>query len=490
MVSLIQKTAFAYPLEEGLFSPDEQYPEYRFSHISKLPNEVYRSVRDLLSQLGMDRTNYGTSRWNPLGRWIKPGQKVFVLCNFVYHRRPNESLQQFQSKCTHGSVIRAVVDYLLIAVGPTGLVRVGNAPVQSCNWEQVLQDTAAQTSRGFYQRFGAPVEFCDLRLHGDGDSCDYPHSLGDNTDASSIVVDLGNLSLLSVYDSERPRYRVSDYDARQTERHHKNGSHLYILHNHILDSDVVVSIPKLKTHEKVGVTCAIKGCVGAVARKHCLAHHRKGPRECGGDEFSKDTFGVLRLLSSIDGRVQQTNPNRAAGRTLRFLLKLMRFVIRRLAPTINGAWPGNDTCWRMAVDIARLVVHVDRKGILHEEMIRPHLAFLDGVVGGEGSGPLSPSPVHTGALAFASCPVRLDEVAACLMGWDPCEYPIIREAGLVTKMPVSESVYNGARASTCSNDEPSVILNGRRMAAFELRGYVHRKYRLPPGWHKPGADRR
>lgn len=40
-----------------------------------------------------------------------------------------------------------------------------------------------------------------------------------------------------------------------------------------MDADVIVHVPKLKTHEKVGITCALKGVVGS---KECLAHYRAG----------------------------------------------------------------------------------------------------------------------------------------------------------------------------------------------------------------------
>ena len=54
-----------------------------------------------------------------------------------------KALRDFYAKCTHGSVLRAILDYVLLAL-EEGTVRFGNAPVQSCNWERVLEETGAE----------------------------------------------------------------------------------------------------------------------------------------------------------------------------------------------------------------------------------------------------------------------------------------------------------------------------------------------------------
>jgi hypothetical protein len=35
--------------------------------------------------------------------------------------------------------------------------------------------------------------------------------------------------------------------------------------------NLIISVPKIKTHEKVGVTCELKGCGGAIDLKQCPA---------------------------------------------------------------------------------------------------------------------------------------------------------------------------------------------------------------------------
>ena len=158
MISLIINSSIVYPSSEDSFSPDESYPEYRFRTVSTHQNLIYKYVRDCFLQAKLDQEHIGSSKWNPLGGWIKPGMRVFVLCNFANERRENETLVDYQSRCTHGSVIRAVVDYILIAVGENGHVELGNAPTQFCHWDRVLADTGTDKIAQIYRENGLPVE--------------------------------------------------------------------------------------------------------------------------------------------------------------------------------------------------------------------------------------------------------------------------------------------------------------------------------------------
>jgi uncharacterized protein (DUF362 family) len=476
MISGIVDSRITYPGSEEFFSPDERFPEYPFEHVASRPNSVYRAVRDVFAQAGLDAEHFGTSEWNPLGHWVGRGQSVFVLCNFVYHRRTNESAEQFESKCTHGSVIRAVVDYLYIAVGPTGHVSFGNAPVQSCSWSRVLEETGAARVEEFYATVGAPVKSADLRLFvAEGPANIVANPVERRDDTAAVTIDLAQRSLLSVLDEAGVKYRVSDYPPERTDAFHRNGSHQYVIHRAVLSSDVIFSIPKLKTHEKVGITCAVKGSVGAIGHKDCLAHHRVGTPDGGGDEFRSDPVGLLGKITAFHDAVQRTPPESLRGRSMRLALKILRYLVRRIAPTMNGAWSGNDTCWRMAVDIARLIQYARPDGTIAPEMQRRHLALVDGVVGGEGNGPLAPNPIRLGALLFADDPVSLDHAATRLMGFDPKVFPIVREAARVADLPLIPAVV-GPIGNT-----PATI-NGEMMTINAAGKFAPRPFRLPNGW--------
>ncbi|MEP0869909.1 DUF362 domain-containing protein [Trichocoleus desertorum AS-A10] len=472
-LSIIADPNLDYPQESG-FSPSERFPEYRYAEIACQPNLVYGAVRSCFAQAGLDEAHFGSPTWNPLGEFIQPGQRVFVLCNFVFHRRLNESAAQFKAKCTQGAMLRALVDYLLIAVGSAGKICFGNAPVQSCQWESVLEETGAQQVLDFYQAVGARVTAQDLRLYvAERTPFGSIRKLEQRQDDNAVSIDLGEQSLLTqISQSATTRFRLSDYDPRRTEAFHANGSHVYVLNQQVLAADVIVSLPKLKTHEKVGITCALKGCVGAIAHKDCLAHHRFGPPTTGGDEYPSDRFYIKRAASKVHDWVQQTPANGVQGNSLRVIDRLLRSGLRRLSPTTAGAWWGNDTAWRMALDIARILRYADAKGVLQPAPVRPHLVLIDGVIGGEGTGPLKPTPVKSGIVLFSDEPVLADAVSAQLMGFAPEKIPLLQATLTLQNYPL-----------TCGDwDKVMCSYNGQAQEVGALTPPSNRGYQPPPGW--------
>jgi uncharacterized protein (DUF362 family) len=119
----------------------------------------------------------------------------------------------------------------------------------------------------------------------------------------------------------------------------------------VANADVVVSMPKMKTHHWAGVTLSLKNCFGCV-------------------------------------------PGRVYG------------------------WPKNALHWAglegSIVDVAAAV--------------RSDLAIVDGIVGMEGNGPISGTPVDSGVLVFGDDPVATDTITAGLMGLDPTRIDYLQQA--------------------------------------------------------------
>lgn len=456
MISLAIDRAVTYPDGDDFYSPDERFPEYKYDHISRSKNPVYRAVRKTFELAGFDREHLNSPVWNPLGGFVQPGSRVFVLCNFVFNRLSNESAENFKAKCTHGSVLRALVDYLLLAVGKTGHITFGNAPMQFCDWDSVLNDTGAKVVREFYQKYDTRVEAKDLRLFAAHRTrLGRVVSMDKRQESEGVQVNLGSESLMAELDHKPPaRYRVMNYNPRRTEAFHARGSHIYVISRHVLESDVIVNLSKLKTHEKVGITCALKGCVGAVGHKDSLPHHRFGPPERGGDEYPPDRTGLMRKLSSFHDRVWQIPPDRRLGNFLRVIDLTLRRLEGLRAPITEGAWWGNDTAWRMVLDLARILRYATPTGEMNPSPVRKHVAYIDGIIGGEGQGPLTPKCVPSGLLLFSDNPVSADYAAARLMGFDPDRIPMIREAQNLHSLPLvnqnlaDEQIY--CNGQTCS----------------------------------------
>lgn len=140
-VYLVYKNGVKY--QEENFNPGECYPEYRFGkdNINKDGNIPYDMLRTLLYDMNLDRERYGTKDWNPLGKYIKPGDSVIVKPNLVMHINENKTVQENAFECliTHASLIRAVCDYCLIALKGTGRLMIGDAPMQGCNFDILLE---------------------------------------------------------------------------------------------------------------------------------------------------------------------------------------------------------------------------------------------------------------------------------------------------------------------------------------------------------------
>jgi hypothetical protein len=95
---------------------------------------------------------------------------------------------------------------------------------------------------------------------------------------------------------------------------------------------------------------------------------------------------------------------------------------------VDGSWHGNDTVWRTCLDLHRILRYGRADGTLAGEPQRGVFSIVDAIVAGEGDGPLSPTPVHSGFMTAGCSPVSVEWVNARLMGFDPVRIPLLREA--------------------------------------------------------------
>lgn len=474
LVIVRRDPAVRYPSEAG-HGPDERLPETPFPETPPGESRVYGLVRECLRDADLDPEHFGTARWNPLGRWIDRGANVFVLPNLVVDRRGEESVSDFQGKCTHGSVVRAVLDYATISAGSAARVGFGNAALQSCDYAKVARETGmSEVARFYRERTGAEVGPCDLRAVVSRWTR-YGAMLEryEQRPEDVVLVDLGADSLLDeLYRGSSPvEVRVSDYDHRDIKEFHAPGRHVYAVHRRVLEADTIISVPKLKTHEKVGITCALKGAVGAIARKECLAHHRKGGPGQRGDEYPRDT-PVHSLASELADRVTlldsglTSNVSRVASKGLYKMLRIGRNGI------MAGAWHGNDTAWRMALDIARILRFARSDGSLAETPQRRHLVFVDGIVGGEGEGPVYPRAKPAGVVMFGTDPAWTDYACALVMKFAPESIPLVANALRPMRYPATGPAPQGLR----------IVMNGEPVDAGALTRLLEEGFAPPKGW--------
>jgi uncharacterized protein (DUF362 family) len=445
-----------------MFSPRHRYPEYPFGGHDLGENDPYDLVRSCLAAAGAGAADYGSDRWNPLREWISEGERVFVLPNLVTHGRDDAHF----ARLTHGSVLRAVMDYAIMACGDPRLASFGNAPLQSCDYDRVTVLSGCQEVADFYRcRTGAMIGAHDLReVVSQWTRYGAMMSKGARDAGGGVEIDLGRDSLIDELfqgPGKQPKVRVGDYPVSETMGYHSRGRHVYVINRRVLEAGVLISVPKLKTHQKVGLTVALKGTVGTVTRKECLAHHRAGGPAQGGDEYAGNSRW-RRIVSSYEGRVSSGGTGIGAN-LARVSSKIISKATRGLADgTGGGAWYGNDTAWRMALDLARILRYARPDGTMSDVPVRRHIVFVDGIVAGQGNGPLRPSPVAAHAVLFAPDPCAADYASALAMGFDPQRIPLVSRAFGLSRYPLTELEPGEIRA----------LLNGREghvtpLAKFE-----------------------
>lgn len=474
VVSVRREATLTYPPEDK-HSPDTRFPENPFPQTELGENQVYGLVRQCLRDAGTDAEHYGSAEWNPFGHWIQPGSRVFVLPNLVMNGRPGEPMEDFHGKCTHGSVLRPVLDYARIAVGDPALVSFGNAPLQACDYSRVAAETAMDAVARFYrEQTGVDVGPCDLRaVVSRWGRYGALHERREQHPEDVVFVDLGSASLLDEFyrGPSHVEVRVMDYDRREIAEYHGLGKHVYAVHRRVLEASTIISVPKLKTHEKVGITCALKGTVGTIARKEGLPHHRKGGPHQTGDEYPRSTF-MRNVASELADRATMLGTGFVSN-TLRMGSKALYRTLRfGRSGVMGGAWHGNDTTWRMALDIARIARFARPDGSLAETPQRRHLVVVDGVVGGEGEGPLRPTGRPLGLVIFGSDPVWTDFACAYVMRMNPWAIPLLANA-------TSEMRY---AATAAALQDVRFLLNGEPVELMALAGVIERGFDSPKGW--------
>ncbi|MBD3867992.1 MAG: DUF362 domain-containing protein [Acidobacteria bacterium] len=420
----LARTAPTYEGVTAPFLPGEPYPELQRFLNGRVgpPNPVFAAVRDALRGLGLDEARFGTADWNPLSDLVKPGGAIVLKPNFIRHWNPMEGRGgTVQSVITHGAVVRAMADYAFLAAGPDGTVTVAEAPQMDCDYSRMAAINALQEiEASFREDTGRVLRIIDMRREEvtfkDGVIVERVSLPGDP--AGYRAVDLGEHSFFTGSGLDPDRFRGADYDSGPTAEHHKNGRNAYLLSETVLSADLVVNLPKLKTHKKTGVTLALKNMVGINGDKNWLPHHSLGSVNDGGDEFPETKF-IDRLRSRA---TEFARPLLAKGKGLSFFraARRMESAVRGDAFIRSGNWYGNRTTWRMCCDLNRCLYYSDRDGLHLDapEPVRPVLTLIDGILAGEGEGPLAPVDVPLGAVIASSDPVAADLVAVRLMGFD------------------------------------------------------------------------
>jgi len=331
-----------------------------------------------------------------LEEFVKQKDKILIKPNLATDR--HRYGYDPRSIMAHGTVIKPIIEYF-----DDHEILIADNPIADADFNKILKITGLNDVNtnvldlrtDYYPKKNAKI-ISHKKLPGDP--------------KGYVIIDLKNDSEFSSISQYYKRYRTtSGTNPKKPTEVHTENHNLYSIPKSILESDIVVSVAKLKTHKKVGVTLTIKNMIGLTNRKDWIPHYRVGPPPKG-DEYPK----------------------------------------RRIFQTIHEAnWYGSDTVWRASVDLMKILIYSDKKGKLHKKPQRKFFSIIDGIIGGEGEGPLAPTPKYCGIILAGSDPIEVDATAAKIMGFDPRKLKII----------YNPSKLNEYRLGQLPNKYPKINLN-------------------------------
>jgi hypothetical protein len=292
---------------------------------------------------------------------------------------------------------------------------------------------------------------------------------------------LDQSSFLEPISPETHRFRVSDYSPEDMTVSHRPGYHRYLICGSVLESDLFINLPKMKTHQKTGITGALKNLVGINGQKSFLVHFRQGRPSTGGDEFPESISSSIVLQTRVRDLLQKRSS--VAFGALRQIWRVIKSVagIQTVGTRENlnrkfyisaGSWYGNQTIWRMVYDLNKIILFAAREGgPLTKGQQRAYTAILDGLTAGEGNGPLQPLRFDAGVIAASEDPFLLDMSMAHMMGFDYTKIPLL-------------SNYRAFPSSTDEELNPEMVsirLDDKEVTGISSLPIVHR-FAPPPGW--------
>jgi uncharacterized protein (DUF362 family) len=454
--------------------PSCSYPSVGQTNKEPAENPVSQALKRLA-----DTMDWSDER-GPFGKVIPRGAHVLVKPNLVLHQ--NEGPGGLDCLVTHPSLIRATVEAALQT--DAAEVLVGDAPIQGCNFDALVESTGVRSWAGAQMaldsRFKGVRDFrrtIGVLVHGVRVAAE-----GVQPEDRFALFDLGRQSLLEPISETGNRFRVAWYDPRPMARKHHPGVHQYLVAKEVVEADIIINLPKLKTHRKAGITCALKNLIGINGNKEYLPHHRLGGSQNGGDCYPGNSF-LKRALEYLSDR-QNLTSSYAAGMLWRLLFALLARISRAQGDRTgtDGSWSGNDTIWRTCLDLNRILLYGRSDTTISDEIQRRVIHVADAVVAGQGNGPLAPDPLNLGLLLGANNAAAMDWVGAHLLAYDPEKISLVRHAFDEFRWPIADFASSVVSvAGDLGEGSPLCVLETIRQSVVHPLGWLEASADLPSG---------
>lgn len=378
---------------------------------------------------------------------IKPGFTVLLKPNWIKESHLYKK-NEWESVITHPAVITAVVKKIIKQLNRKGKIIITDGPETASSFKKILAHYPFELWGKLCLEDDIILEIIDLRedeWQSDGNVVIKRKKLSGDP-RGSVEINLSqNQSEFYNHKKSKKGYFGADSDIIETNKAHDGEKNIYRVSRTVIEADVFVNLPKLKTHKKAGITCCLKNLVGINTYKNFLPHYSLGSHKGGGDQFPDEM-----ISSKIEGGImpiihQNILLNPKLARVISPLIQLSKKIFGSNENTIRGgSWSGNDTIWRMILDLNKILFYgkSDNRMLSNNwSNAKNYIGVVDAIIAGEGNGPKSPDPIKMGYLIWGENPVAIDAVCARLMGFDPFKIPSIINAFKIKEFKLAPFTY-------------------------------------------------
>lgn len=379
---------------------------------------------------------------------VKPGNTVVLKPNWVRESHQSK-LNDWDYVITHHSIITSVLKKVIGFLNGAGKIIITDGPETSASFDKIISHYPV--SLWFDMIKGTSIDFSIIDLRedewmSDGNVVVQRRKLPGDPKGSVEINLKNNESEFHLHNKSIKGYFGADSDIGETNRAHDGVNNLYRVSRSVIEADVFINLPKLKTHKKGGITCCLKNLVGINTYKNFLPHCSIGTPDAGGDQFP-----LKKASSSIESKIMPFLHQRlliypGISKVVSPFISIAKKLFGNNDRTIRGgSWHGNDTLWRMVIDLNKILFYGSSDNIMKVDNwlnAKKYIGIVDAIKAGEGNGPKSPDMVNMGYLLIGLNPVAIDAVAAVLMGFDPQKIPAIKNAFNVVKYSICKFSYN------------------------------------------------
>lgn len=373
---------------------------------------------------------------------ISPGDKVVLKPNWVLDEHqfiPGE----WEQVITHPALITAVLRRVVERLVKNGSIIITDGPELSADFDKILSYQPILEWKSICDKNLIDLEIIDLReeLYIVNKNVTIKKVKLPSDPRGKVVTNLKN-DQSEFFGHKKPTkgYFGAGSNIEEANMAHDGFTNLYSVSKSVIEADVFINIPKLKTHKKAGITSSLKNLVGINTYRNYLPHNSIGTPSNGGDQFPASQT-KSRIESALMPSIHQYILNNMFfARLFSPIMNLGKKVFGDNRETIRGgSWYGNDTLWRMILDVNKIFFYTNPDGSLRKGAIsnmKKYISIVDGIIAGEGNGPKAPDAIRLGYLIAGFNPVSVDAVCARIMNFDFRKIPSIDRAFYLNHFPL------------------------------------------------------